>query len=93
MTSSQYVGNISDMETIAPTNSHIMLELNLASEESGSSKPQMKMPQICKCRFCMLWDTSHKSPGWVCINKHSMKRVCFKSKRGTFAGICFGCAE
>ena len=25
-----------------------------------------------KCRFCVLWDTSHKRPGWVRINRTDM---------------------
>ena len=38
MTSSQYVGDISDMETIAPIKNNSMLEQNRASEELGSFK-------------------------------------------------------
>ena len=31
-----------------------------------------------KWRFCVLWDTSRKRPGWVHINTHGMKSLCFK---------------
>ena len=46
-----------------------------------------------KCRFCVLWDTSHKRPGWVHMNTPGMKRLYFKLKWETFAGHCFGCGE
>ena len=46
-----------------------------------------------KCRFCVLWDTSRKRPGWVRMNTPGMKRLCFKLKWETFAGHCFGCGE
>ena len=44
-----------------------------------------------KYRFCVLWDTSRKRPGWVRMNTHGMKSLCFKLKWETFASHCFGC--
>ena len=46
-----------------------------------------------KCRFCVLWDTQRKRPGWVRMNTHGMKSLCFKLKWETFAGHCFRCGE
>ena len=46
-----------------------------------------------KCRFCVLWETSRKRPGWVRMSTHGMKSLCFKFQWETFAGHCFGCGE
>ena len=46
-----------------------------------------------KCKFCVLWDTSRKMPGWVHMNTRGMKRLCFKLKWETFASECFGCGQ
>ena len=47
-----------------------------------------------KCRSCVLiWDTSRKRLGWVCINTPIMKILCFNLKWETFSCYCFGCGE
>ncbi len=48
---------------------------------------------INKCRFCMLWDTSCKRPGWLRMNITGMRRLCFKLDWGAFAGHCFKCGQ
>ncbi len=46
-----------------------------------------------KRRFCMLWDTSCKRPGWVRMNVPGMRRLCFKLHWETYAGHCFKCGQ
>ena len=46
-----------------------------------------------KCRFCMLWDTSCKLPGWLSIDTSRFGRFRFKLQWETFAGHCFKCGK